>query len=137
MMPMRLARCIHDSGYNQSLDFFDDGTRIPLIKHSCTDRASILKFVDKNWSLAPISKRSRDNFAQPATRQCQLVPNNRPAIGDLMDVSSFPPSWQKRLQAAHAKSGRLHCFSLRGDPGVTVKNREAKPLQNSATQQPR
>ncbi len=66
----------YDSGYIQSLDFFGDGTRIPLIvvspystgghvKHSYTDQMSILKFIESNWGLPPISKRSRDNLPNP------------------------------------------------------------------------
>jgi phospholipase C len=93
----------YDSGYIQSLDFFGDGTRIPLIvvspystgghvKHSYTDHVSILKFIEKNWSLPPISKRSRDNLPNPQQEGGSYVPTNRPAIGDLMDMFNFPPS---------------------------------------------
>jgi len=52
----------YDSGYVQPLDFFGDGTRIPLIAvsphalpghviHSYTDHVSILKFIERNWKL--------------------------------------------------------------------------------------
>ena len=93
----------YDSGYIQSLDFFGDGTRIPLIvvspystgghvKHSYTDHVSILKFIEKNWSLPPISKRSRDNLPNPQQDSGSYVPTNPPAIGDLMDMFNFPPS---------------------------------------------
>jgi phospholipase C len=93
----------YDSGYIQSLDFFGDGTRIPLIavspystgghvKHSYTDHVSILKFIEKNWGLPPISKRSRDNLPNPQQDSGSYVPTNRPAIGDLMDMFNFPPS---------------------------------------------
>src|SRR6185295_19613972 len=63
----------YDSGYIQPIDFFGDGTRIPLIlvspftkggkiNHGYADHVSILKFIERNWSLAPITGRSRDNL---------------------------------------------------------------------------
>jgi phospholipase C len=87
-----------DSGYIQPLDFFGDGTRIPLIVvspysqggkvvHTYYDHVSILKFIEKNWSLPPITGRSRDNLPNPvASPDNPYVPTNGPAIGDLMDV---------------------------------------------------
>ncbi len=65
-----------DSGYIQPLDFFGDGTRIPLIivspwttgghvNHSYADHVSILKFIEKNWNLPTITSRSRDNLPNP------------------------------------------------------------------------
>jgi phospholipase C len=91
----------YDSGYVQPLDFFGDGTRIPTlvvspyakaghISHSYTDHVSILKFIEANWRLAPLTERSRDNFPNPiATRENPYVPLNSPAIGNLMDLFSF------------------------------------------------
>jgi phospholipase C len=66
----------YDLGYIQPLGFFGDGPRIPLIvvspyasgghvDHSYTDRVSILKFIEANWSLSKISGRSRDNLPNP------------------------------------------------------------------------
>ena len=92
-----------DSGYIQQLDFFGDGTRIPLIvvspystgghvNHSYTDHVSILKFIEKNWQLPTISKRSRDNLPNPQQDSGSYVPVNRPAIGDLMDMFDFSHS---------------------------------------------
>jgi phospholipase C len=89
-----------DSGYIQTLDFFGDGTRIPLIvvspystgghvNHTYTDHVSILKFIEKNWSLPPISSRSRDNLPNPQPGPSDYVPGNTPAIGDLMDMFNF------------------------------------------------
>jgi phospholipase C len=89
-----------DSGYIQQLDFFGDGTRIPLIavspyskgghvKHSYTDHVSILKFVEANWGLPTISKRSRDNLPNPQQINGSYAPTNTPAIGDLMDMFEF------------------------------------------------
>ena len=56
----------YDSGYVQPLDFFGDGTRIPLIvvspytdaghiSHEYADHVSILKFIEANWNLPPVS----------------------------------------------------------------------------------
>ncbi len=90
----------YDSGYVQPLDFFGDGTRIPLlvvskystgghISHSYTDHVSLAKFIESNWNLGPISNRSRDNLPNPQTNGNPYVPVNSPAIGDLMDLFSF------------------------------------------------
>jgi phospholipase C len=91
----------YDSGYVQALDFFGDGTRIPLIvvspftkpghiSHSYTDHVSIIKFVEYNWSLPTITKRSRDNLPNPKhVAGNPYVPKNSPAIGDLTDMFDF------------------------------------------------
>jgi phospholipase C len=89
-----------DSGYVQPLDFFGDGTRIPLIvvspfskgghiSHTYTDHVSTLKFIEANWGLNPITPRSRDNLPNPLTESNPYVPANSPAIGDLMDLFDF------------------------------------------------
>jgi phospholipase C len=91
----------YDSGYVQTLDFFGDGTRIPLIvvsrytkpghiSHEYTDHVSILKFIERNWNLPTISARSRDNLPNPVVDEDnRYVPLNSPAIGDLFDVFDF------------------------------------------------
>jgi len=91
----------YDSGYVQQLDFFGDGTRIPMIAvskysmggnitHSYTDHVSTVKFIGANWGLSPITSRSRDNFPNPVPSASNpYVPANRPAIGDLMDMFTF------------------------------------------------
>ena len=88
----------YDSGYIQPVSFFGDGPRVPLIvvspwarhdavDHTYQDHVSILKFIEKNWSLPPITGRSRDNLPNPvASPDNPYVPTNGPAIGDLMDV---------------------------------------------------
>jgi phospholipase C len=89
-----------DSGYVQPLDFFEDGTRIPMIvvselsngghiSHSYTDHVSIDKFIEVNWGLPPITGRSRDNLPNPKTGGNPYIPVNSPAIGDLMDMFKF------------------------------------------------
>jgi phospholipase C len=91
----------YDSGYIQPIDFFGDGPRIPLIvvspftkgghvSHAYTDHVSILKFIERNWDLKPLSNRSRDNLPNPlADADNPYVPFNAPAIGDLFDLFQF------------------------------------------------
>ena len=90
-----------NSGYVQPVDFFGDGPRVPMIVvspystggrvvHSYADHVSILKFVEKNWNLPPVSPRSRDNLPNPIARlDNPYVPVNQPAIGDLTDMFHF------------------------------------------------
>jgi phospholipase C len=90
----------YDSGYVQPLDYFGDGTRIPMIvvspyskgghiSHTYTDHVSILKFIEANWNVPPITKRSRDNLPNPTTGADPYKPTNGPAIGDLTDLFNF------------------------------------------------
>ncbi len=91
----------YDSGYVQPLDYFGDGTRIPMIvvsrftrpghiSHEYSDHVSILKFVERNWGLETVTRRSRDNFPNPiATEDNPYVPVNSPAIGDLFNLFDF------------------------------------------------
>ena len=91
----------YDSGYIQPLDFFGDGPRIPLIavspfstgghiSHSYTDHVSILKFIERNWDIKPLTHRSRDNFPNPRVDDDNpYVPLNSPALGDLFDLFDF------------------------------------------------
>jgi phospholipase C len=91
----------YDSGYVQPLDFFGDGTRIPLIvvspfvkpgyiSHAYADHVSIIKFIERNWNVPPITKRSRDNFPNPVVEPGNpYVPQNSPALSDLFDFFEF------------------------------------------------
>jgi len=94
-----------DSGYIQPIDFFGDGTRIPLIVvspystggrvvHTYYDHVSFDKFVEANWLIhQTISSISRDNLPNPvASSSNPYVPTNSPAIGDLMEMFVFPPN---------------------------------------------
>ena len=91
----------YDSGYVQPVDFFGDGTRIPLIVvspfstggrvvHNYYDHVSFDKFVEANWSLPPISATGRDNLPNPIAGSNPYVPTNQPAIGNLMAMFVFP-----------------------------------------------
>ena len=91
----------YDSGYVQPLDFFGDGTRIIFlvvspyatgghIAHDYADHVSILKFIERNWSLPPVTDRSRDNFPNPVAEfNNPYVPLNTPAISDLFELFDF------------------------------------------------
>ena len=88
----------YDSGYIQPVTFFGDGPRIPMIvvspftrpgfvDHTYTDHVSILKFIEANWHLSPLTSYSSDNL--PNATPGQYVPKVRPAIGNLMTMFSF------------------------------------------------
>jgi phospholipase C len=91
----------YDSGFIQPIDYFGDGPRIPLlvlspystggkVNHTYGDHASILKFIERNWNLRPLTDRSRDNLPNPRMRSDQpYVPANMPALSDLFDIFDF------------------------------------------------
>ncbi len=90
----------YDSGYIQPVDYFGDGTRIPLlivspystggiVNHSYTDHVSIIKFIERNWSLGKIGAATRDNFPNPTVGSNPYVPTNSPALDDLFDAFNF------------------------------------------------
>jgi phospholipase C len=97
-----------DSGFFQPIDFFGDGPRIPMIAvskysrggrivHSYADHASVLKFIERNWFLDPLSGRSRDNLPNPVTASGNpYVPLNMPAISDLFEMFDFDRDDQDR-----------------------------------------
>ena len=64
--------------------------RAGYVSHQYTDHVSILKFIERNWGLAPVTTRSRDNLPNPVTRDAApYVPVNSRAIGDLSDLFDF------------------------------------------------
>jgi phospholipase C len=85
----------------QPIDFFGDSTRIPLlilspftaggkINHVYGDHVSLLKFIERNWFLKPLTDRSRDNFPNPIQRADNpYVPVNPPALSDLFGAFDF------------------------------------------------
>jgi acid phosphatase len=91
-----------DTGPIQMQDFFGDGPRIPLlvispyarknyIDHTYNNHASLLKFIERNWRLEPLSTRSRDNHPVPVTTSADLYRpiNKTPTMGDLMTMFEF------------------------------------------------
>ena len=88
----------YDSGYIQPVSFFGDGPRVPMIlvspyarrgavDHTYNDHVSILKFIEANWHLSPLSRESEDNL--PNATSEAYVPADRPAIGNLMTMFDF------------------------------------------------
>ena len=93
--------------YVQPVDFFGDGTRVPMIvvanpkylplratgyiSHKYADHVSILKFIERNWNLPTVSRRSRDNFPNPVQFPGSYAPVNTPALDDLFDFFDFSP----------------------------------------------
>lgn len=86
------------------MDFFGDGTRIPFlavspwarkgrVDHEYADHASILKFIERNWGLAPLSAHSRDALPKPIQEHREgrdsYLPVNGPAISDLFGLFDF------------------------------------------------
>ncbi len=106
----------YDSGYVQPIDFFGDGTRIPLlvisryseggrVVHTYYDHVSFDKFVEANWGLhETISGRSRDNLPNPVSMPGNpYVPVNAPAIGNLMNMFDFDRDAQPHMAAAETQ----------------------------------
>ena len=88
----------YDSGYIQPVSFFGDGPRVPMlvispyakagfVDHTYTDHVSILKFIEANWGLSPLTSLSEDNL--PNATPGVYVPRDRPAIGNLMTMFNF------------------------------------------------
>jgi phospholipase C len=88
----------YDSGYIQPVSFFGDGPRVPMIvvspyaragyvDHTYNDHVSILKFIEANWHLSPLTSYSEDNLPNPAPGR--YVPAVRPAIGNLETMFDF------------------------------------------------
>jgi len=90
-----------DSGTFVPIDFFGDGPRIPMIAvskysrggrvvHSYADHASVLKFIERNWRLQPLTSRSRDNLPNPVvSARNPYIPLNMPAVSDLFEMFDF------------------------------------------------
>lgn len=98
----------YDSGPIEPIDFFGDGPRVPLIAvspyarpghidHSYSEHASILKLIERNWGLPPLSHRSRDRLPNPISGPDPYAPANGPAVGDLMGLFEFPGEDRSRL----------------------------------------
>ena len=60
------------------------------VSHDYADHVSILKFIERNWGISTVTKRSRDNFPNPKAESGNpYVPTNSPAISDLWDLFDF------------------------------------------------
>jgi phospholipase C len=85
-------------GYVKPVSFFGDGPRVPLfvispyarpgfVDHTYNDHVSILKFIEANWNLSPLTSFSEDNL--PNATPGVYVPKDRPAIGNLLTLFDF------------------------------------------------
>jgi phospholipase C len=60
------------------------------VVHSYNDHASVVKFIERNWKLQPLTERSRDNLPNPVMSSTSpYIPTNIPAVGDLFDMFDF------------------------------------------------
>ena len=57
------------------------------VDHTYNDHVSVLKFIEANWRLSPLSAVSTDNL--PNATPGAYVPKVRPAIGNLMTMFDF------------------------------------------------
>ena len=108
----------YDSGYVQPVSFFGHGTRVPMIvvspyarpgyvSHTYTDHVSLLKFIERNWGLEPLSARSLDRLPDPISRRRDpYVPSNRLAIGDMFDYFDFNDAHAAAAPPRFAGEGR-------------------------------
>jgi acid phosphatase len=89
----------YDSGYIEPVSFFGDGPRVPLlvvspyarrgfVDHTYNDHVSILKFIEANWGLSPLNPGGGDSL--PLATPEAYIPKNRPSIGNLMTLFTFP-----------------------------------------------
>lgn len=117
-----------DLGYIQPLDFFGDGTRIPLfavppfalggrIVHNYYGDVSILKFIERNWCLRPSTERSRDNLPNSvAAAGNPYVAANSAAIGDLFSMFRCDSSRSRVHIADPGKRCSIRpCDAVRGN----------------------
>ena len=60
------------------------------VVHSYNDHASVVKFIERNWGLKPLTQHSRDNLPNFKMHGANpYVPVNMPAVGDLFDMFDF------------------------------------------------
>jgi hypothetical protein len=102
----------------QPIDFLGDVPRIPLmivspftrgghVSHTYGDHASIVKFIERNWHLKPLTSRSRDNLKnQVVDLSNPYLPLNAPAVDDLFDMFHFDKDggdspWRRVAGARH------------------------------------
>ncbi len=90
-----------DSGYIQSIDFFGDGPRLPLlilspystggqVYHNYGDHVSLLKFIERNWALTRSPRAAATTCRTRLSKKANpYVPTNSPALSDLFDAFDF------------------------------------------------
>ena len=100
----------YDSGYIQPVSFLGDGPRVPLIvvspwarhgavDHTYNDHVSILKFIEQNWGLPPLTSFSEDNLPNPTPEV--YVPRRPPGDRRPDDPVRLRPSLPRRPVRDH------------------------------------
>ena len=120
----------YDSGYIQPVSFFGDGPRVPMlvvspyarqgfVDHTYNDHVSILKFIEANWGLKPLTSYSEDNL--PNATPGVYIPKNRPAIGNLMTMFDFRhPHFGTIKMSVHQQPRAVPSARL---PGIPLAHR--------------
>ena len=120
----------YDSGPIQPVSFFGDGTRVPMIvvspytkagyiDHTYEDHVSILKFIEANWALGPLTNRSLDNLPNPVQKRGSYLPSNGPAIGDLMALFDFNDAPQEAPHPAPGQEQTARPGAALARPGLS------------------
>jgi phospholipase C len=138
-----------DGGSIRPVDFFGDGPRIPAIMvspfstggrvvHTYCDHVAVVKFIERNWRLAPLTNRSRDNLPNPrADDDNPYVPTNMPAVGCLFDMFDFDGQDHDRDRDRSEFSPTDCPFPFRGRAGVGGPKRSKKPRRRAGGAAPR
>jgi phospholipase C len=75
-----------------------------FVDHTYTDHVSLLKFIEANWKLPPLTSYSEDNL--PNATPGAYVPASRPAIGNMMTMFDFAHPDFARLTLPVRAAGR-------------------------------
>ena len=122
----------YDSSYDipARVSFFGDGPRVPMlvvspyarqgfVDHTYNDHVSILKFIEANWGLKPLTSYSEDNL--PNATPGVYIPKNRPAIGNLMTMFDFRhPHFGTIKMSVHQQPRAVPSARL---PGIPLAHR--------------
>ncbi len=126
----------YDSGYIQPTSFFGDGTRVPMIAispwvnpgridHTYADHVSVLKFIEANWRLQPLSSISLDNLPNPIARKGDpYVPVNGPGDRQPDEPVRLPPLIgpdRSRTHVAAADDRGAHNAPVRTGDGDSAR----------------
>ena len=81
--------------------------KVGFVDHTYNDHVSVLKFIEANWGLSPLTSISEDNL--PNATPGQYVPAVRPAIGNLMTMFDFqhPHFGTIKLPVRYQRPARL------------------------------
>jgi phospholipase C len=92
-------------------------TKPGYISHTYEDHASILKFIERNWHLQPLSTRGLDNLPNPVSSGSdRYVPTNRLAIGDMFSLFDFSHPQAAAARLPKARGGQRTGAKVRAVP---------------------